>query len=348
MSDLLIPEPPLIVLRSLARRIGLNEAIAAQQLHFLTRTYENRVTRSDGRTWFKADLEFWGKQFPFWSEATIKRTFANLKAAKLLFTERGREANAYALDHEAVALVVAQIDPQDHGGNANSAGRTALIDPAPCKGEKKEEKEEEAIGAASGDPTPSLPGLDVPPAPAPKLTAKDRKAQEEAAELPLIEAVWEHHVALFGDRLRIRSLTDPRIRSIRKALRAVGGDAEVLKAASLGLQSYRRANPSGSRDVSIDTIFSTGPHSTRSLTDQIEWWAKQAESDGKSTLPGVPSALQDRINRRRLQVVEMHQKPADTAARERGEEALAWLKEEAHLAPVVEDGRVTSWVKVTA
>ena len=76
MSKLLVQEPPLIVLRSLAKRFGLNEAIVLQQLHFLGRLGE------DG--WVQKTAVELVPVFPFWSEATIKRTLKDLRATGLL------------------------------------------------------------------------------------------------------------------------------------------------------------------------------------------------------------------------------------------------------------------------
>lgn len=82
-SPLLISEPPLQVLPSLAVRIGLNEAIVLQQLHYwLLR--ENAPER-EGRKWSFNTYKDWQKKcFPFWSVSTIKRTFLNLEKQRLI------------------------------------------------------------------------------------------------------------------------------------------------------------------------------------------------------------------------------------------------------------------------
>ena len=76
MTKLPISEPPLEVLPTLARAIGLNEAIILQQLHC-------RLERSDheheGRRWVYNTLEQWQEQCPFWSIPTIKRAFTVLR-----------------------------------------------------------------------------------------------------------------------------------------------------------------------------------------------------------------------------------------------------------------------------
>jgi hypothetical protein len=70
MSKLLINEYPLMVLPSLAVRIGLNEAIFIQQLHYWL---EKAGTEKQGRKWVYNTYQDWEKQFPFWSNATLRR-----------------------------------------------------------------------------------------------------------------------------------------------------------------------------------------------------------------------------------------------------------------------------------
>lgn len=80
-SKLIIDSQPLQVLPELAKRIGLNEAIVLQQVHYwLPRGGEER----DGRKWIWKTYEDWRAEFPFWSVATIKRTVGKLIALRLL------------------------------------------------------------------------------------------------------------------------------------------------------------------------------------------------------------------------------------------------------------------------
>lgn len=77
-SSLLINEPPLQVLPSLAVAIGLNEAMVVQQLHYWLENPKGGVER-DGHKWIFNTYEQWKENFPFWSESTIKRIFLNLE-----------------------------------------------------------------------------------------------------------------------------------------------------------------------------------------------------------------------------------------------------------------------------
>ena len=81
MSKLLINEPPLMVLPSLAVAIGLNEAIALQQLHYWLQTTPHH---HDGRAWIYNSAAGWQENFPFWSESIIRRVFASLRERGLI------------------------------------------------------------------------------------------------------------------------------------------------------------------------------------------------------------------------------------------------------------------------
>lgn len=86
MSKLIINENPLLVLPSLAIAIGLNEAIILQQIHYWldTRINNNII---NGSPWVYNTYSQWAKQFPFWSEITIKRTIRSLEDKKLLISD---------------------------------------------------------------------------------------------------------------------------------------------------------------------------------------------------------------------------------------------------------------------
>lgn len=75
-TSLLIDDNPLQVLPRLAEKIGLNEAIVLQQLHYWLNRSENY---RDGVKWVFNSYPDWKKQFPFWSIPTIQRTFARLE-----------------------------------------------------------------------------------------------------------------------------------------------------------------------------------------------------------------------------------------------------------------------------
>ena len=81
MSRLLINEPPLQVLPSLAKEIGLNEAIMLQQMHYWLLKSANELT---GVKWFYKTLEERQTEYPFWSAMTIRRTLGSLEKQKII------------------------------------------------------------------------------------------------------------------------------------------------------------------------------------------------------------------------------------------------------------------------
>lgn len=84
-SRLLIHENPLQVLPSLVMKIGLNEAIILQQIHYWLQTSPNE---KEERKWTYNTYADWRKQFPWWSEKTIQRTMLSLEESGIIMTEK--------------------------------------------------------------------------------------------------------------------------------------------------------------------------------------------------------------------------------------------------------------------
>src|SRR6185436_3458216 len=102
-SALLINEPPLQVLPSLAVQVGLPEAMLLQQLHY----WLGRATihDDDGRDWVYKTIAGWRSEFPFWSEPTIKRAFSHLVDLRILRRERKADnardrTGYYSIDYD--------------------------------------------------------------------------------------------------------------------------------------------------------------------------------------------------------------------------------------------------------
>jgi len=118
MSDLLISEPPLQVLPSLAEMIGLNEAIFLQQLHYWRQRSKN-VSPDEGgteRRWVYKTLEEWTNEMSFWSKSTIRRTADSLAEKGLIIREKkrsheGDQTTWYAINDEALDGLVEKDTP---------------------------------------------------------------------------------------------------------------------------------------------------------------------------------------------------------------------------------------------
>ncbi|MFJ8234236.1 hypothetical protein ACIQ34_00675 [Ureibacillus sp. NPDC094379] len=68
---------------SLAERIGLKEAII---LHKLDLLLDKSTTEGEGYKWIRKTYAEWKKDFPFWSEGTIKRIFQKLEKKGYIIT----------------------------------------------------------------------------------------------------------------------------------------------------------------------------------------------------------------------------------------------------------------------
>jgi hypothetical protein len=126
-ASLLIHEPPLQVLPSLAKAIGLNEAIVLQQLHYWLQRSTNEA---DDTVWVYNTYEEWAaREFCFWHRDTIKRAFASLRRQKLVLVRHRPgstdRTNWYSIDYarlEAVAPSV-QIAPMVGADCTDDEGR---------------------------------------------------------------------------------------------------------------------------------------------------------------------------------------------------------------------------------
>lgn len=125
MSNLLIHEEPLLVLPGLASRIGLNEAIFLQQIHY----WLNRSKHFyDERNWVYNSVAEWVKQFPFWSENTIRRIVKNLEDEQLLVIGNYNRAKFdktkwYSINYEKLSLLESTNDVPNLGRRSTQNGQ---------------------------------------------------------------------------------------------------------------------------------------------------------------------------------------------------------------------------------
>ena len=132
--QLLINEPPLQVLPTLAIRIGLNEAIVLQQVHYWLNPKFNKNV-FEGRYWVRNTYEQWQNQFPFWGMNTIRRAVANLEETGLLisFVKRDfKKLKYYSLDYSQLEQLVVDLkeNPQQLAENqlSHSSAQNGPID----------------------------------------------------------------------------------------------------------------------------------------------------------------------------------------------------------------------------
>ncbi len=101
-NNYLIDEYPLFVLPSLAAKVGLNEAIIMQQLHYWIGKSSHKI---EGRKWVYNTYDAWQKQFPFWSVSTIRRVFLKLEEVGYIKTANYNKLKIdktkwYSIDYE--------------------------------------------------------------------------------------------------------------------------------------------------------------------------------------------------------------------------------------------------------
>jgi len=82
-TKLLINEPPLQALPSLAVKIGLNEALMLQQIHYWIINPLN-TNLHESKVWITRTYTQWQKEFPFWCTKTIGFTILRLERMGLL------------------------------------------------------------------------------------------------------------------------------------------------------------------------------------------------------------------------------------------------------------------------
>lgn len=130
--SLLMTSQPIVINRDLACRIGLNEAIVLQQLHYwLNET--NSGTEHGGIRWVYNTTEQWLEQFPFWSESTLKRTFASLKSLGVLRREQLNKSkrdmtNFYTINYESELLEEVKVNESIRSKCTYPSGQSDLMD----------------------------------------------------------------------------------------------------------------------------------------------------------------------------------------------------------------------------
>ena len=114
MGKLLIYDNPIMILPTLAQKIGLNEAVMLQQIHYWLISSQHE---KDGRKWVYNTYRDWQLQLPFWSESTIKRSIKSLEEQGYLLSANYNQLKMdktkwYSIDYEKLAEL--ESDAQDH------------------------------------------------------------------------------------------------------------------------------------------------------------------------------------------------------------------------------------------
>ena len=128
MNNLLIDDYPILVLPKLATEIGLNEAIVLQQMHYWINK-SNHI--HDNKRWIYNSYKEWEQHFPFWSNATIRRTISSLEKQELVLVGNYNKAGFdktkwYSINYsklEGVSKRVAQNEQTSGSKRANAVAQ---------------------------------------------------------------------------------------------------------------------------------------------------------------------------------------------------------------------------------
>lgn len=128
MNNLLIDDYPILVLPKLATEIGLNEAIVLQQIHYWINK-SNHI--HDNKRWIYNSYKEWEQHFPFWSNATIRRTISSLEKQELVLVGNYNKAGFdktkwYSINYsklEGVSKRVAQNEQTSCSKRANAVAQ---------------------------------------------------------------------------------------------------------------------------------------------------------------------------------------------------------------------------------
>lgn len=189
MNALLLDEQPLLILPGLAVAIGLPEAMILQQLHYYLRGKNGKIL-ADGQRYIYNTYAEWHEIFPFWSDSTIKRTFAALEERKLVVSvqpEKGiSRRKYYRIDYEVFIALTSKSSVEE----VKLTRREDHIDPigvpdwsVPTRAEKTAENTSN-IRAASPEPAVDCPFDDPPVKPAkPRNVLFDALAEAEGSNV---------------------------------------------------------------------------------------------------------------------------------------------------------------------
>jgi hypothetical protein len=121
-SQFIINEPPLQVIPTLARDIGLNEAIILQQVHYWLNLQFSRCLIEE-QYWVRYSLKQWGCQFPFWDKKTLRRAINNLEKLEVLVSlvrEDSSKAKYYAINYWRLDQLTSPTKSQHASFSSNS------------------------------------------------------------------------------------------------------------------------------------------------------------------------------------------------------------------------------------
>lgn len=281
MSRLLINENPLQVLPTLACAIGLNEAVLLQQIHYWMSSSRHVYS---GRRWVYNSVPNWQKQFPFWSESTVKRALLSLERQGMVisanYNRDSRDKSKWysinygaldALDHQQnwVNDASGQFDPMhevnlnDTSGQSDPMHEVSMTRPLP-----------EITTENTQETTTEITNLREP-----KKTAPPAKQKAEKTPLQIAcQTTWSAYKAAYLARYGTAPLQNLKTNAqIKQFVQRVGmGPAPAIAEFYLTVNSafyVQKLHPVGNllADAeSLHTQWATGTTMTNTRARQID------------------------------------------------------------------------------
>ena len=169
MSKLLFNSHPLVINPDLAAKIGLNESIVIQQINYWLEI-NKKANRNfkDGYYWTFNSYTDWKKQFPFFSDSTIRRTISRLENAKLVVSGNYNKLSIdrtkwYRIDDN----ILEELDRYACGQNEQinwslwTSHLAELTQPIPETYTETNSTETNTMGSLSGDKTSVISFLEL-------------------------------------------------------------------------------------------------------------------------------------------------------------------------------------------
>lgn len=135
--SLLLTTRPIVINPDLAYSIGLNEAIALQQVNYWLQETTSGL-ELDGERWIYNTTEQWLEQFPFWSESTLKRTFTRLKTLGVLKIEQLNKSqrdmtNYYTINYASSLLNEVKVSESKRSKCTSPSGQNDMMEEVKVK-----------------------------------------------------------------------------------------------------------------------------------------------------------------------------------------------------------------------
>jgi uncharacterized phage protein (TIGR02220 family) len=155
MSKLLIHDKPIMILPSLAQKIGLNEAVILQQIHYWLVSSQHE---KEGKKWIYNTYKEWQQQMPFWSESTVKRTIKSLEDKGYVISgnfnqHKMDKTKWYSINYEMLEA----LEIEEQVSQESSIGQDEMTSDSACH--KEEVAVTQAIPESTSESTTEIKNL---------------------------------------------------------------------------------------------------------------------------------------------------------------------------------------------